>query len=211
MSPERLDFPSSRRNAPAILAVLKSELSLRTRDVLEIASGSGQHGVHFCTHLPDLIWWPSDLDPLHIKSINAWRRHGELEGRIMPAQMLDVCDEDRLARVTRKKWPSYFDAILNINMIHISPWSATQGLMRLAGQCLGVGGALILYGPYRKGGKHTAPSNAAFDQSLRERNSDWGVRNMEDVILLARGRGLKLRKTVPMPANNFCLVFERAK
>jgi len=209
MSDKRLDFPSSRRNADPIAQVLKSVLPQTPCSVLEIAAGSGQHGVHFCHEMLNLRWWPTDLDPDHIASINAWRAYKGMGNQIHEAQRLDVCSDQWRKGQQRKDWPLTFDAIVNINMIHISPWQATLGLMQGAAHRLAPGGVMVLYGPYRINGKHTAPSNANFDISLRSRNSAWGVRDLAEVAAAGRARGLTLRTTIPMPANNYCLIFER--
>ncbi|PHS22445.1 MAG: SAM-dependent methyltransferase [Robiginitomaculum sp.] len=209
MNDKRLDFPSTRRNADPIAQVLKSVLPNTPCMVLEIAAGSGQHGVHFCHEIPNLIWWPTDIDPDHIVSINAWRAHKGMTDQIHEAQRLNVCSAPWQEGIKQKSWPPAFDAIININMIHISPWEATLGLLKGAAQHLRSGGVMMLYGPYKIDGKNTAPSNADFDVSLRSRNQDWGVRNLDEVAAAGRAQGLALRTTIPMPANNFSLVFER--
>ena len=209
MQNQRLDFPSAGRNAKAIAKVLAAELLDRSCTVLEIASGSGQHGVAFCKAMSNLLWWPTDLDPAHLDSINAWREYAGLTDRIHQATALDVCAKDWHLGQNQKGWPPNFDAVVNINMIHISPWAATLGLMEGAGQVLRPGGVLVLYGPFKKNGQHTAPSNADFDASLRSRNPVWGVRDRDEVAAIARAQGLTLRTEIAMPANNLSLVFER--
>ena len=210
MQNHRLDFPSAGRNAKAIAKVLATELPAGPYAVLEIASGSGQHGVQFCKAIPNVRWWPTDLDPAHIASINAWRTHAGLSDRIQMATKLDVCAENWRLGKNQKDWPQKFDAVVNINMIHISPWAATLGLMEGAAQVLRPGGVLVLYGPFKKHGKHTAPSNAGFDESLKSRNPAWGVRDLEEVAAIARAQGLTLRTEIAMPANNLSLVFVRS-
>jgi SAM-dependent methyltransferase len=204
-----LDFPSARRNGAPILQVLKANLGSRAADVLEIASGSGQHAVHFCATMPNVRWWPTDLNPDHINSIKAWRSFGNVNGNINAPQLLDVCKADWLDGAARRSWPQQFDAMVNINMIHISPFAATKGLMRGAGKYLRPGGTLFLYGPFKIDGAHTAPSNADFDQSLQARNPQWGVRDKSEVEAVAGAQGLTLRTSTAMPANNYCLTFER--
>jgi SAM-dependent methyltransferase len=197
MSMERLSAPAAERNKNAILAVLERVLPARGV-VLEIASGTGQHVSHFAAALPGLIWQPTDVEPHAIASIAAWREEHGLPNVRAPLD-LDVLKE---------AWPVVqADAVVCINMIHIAPWSAAQALMRGAGRLLPEGGTLFLYGPYRRHGAHTAPSNEAFDMSLRARNPQWGVRDMEAVEQLAAGERLTLREIVPMPANNFSVVF----
>jgi SAM-dependent methyltransferase len=207
MQNQRLDFPSAGRNANVIAKVLATELSSEPCAVLEIASGSGQHGVHFCKAMPNLSWWPTDLDAAHLNSINAWRTHADLTDRIHTATALDVCAENWRLGQNQKGWPQTFDAMVNINMIHISPWAATLGLMEGAAQVLRPGGVLVLYGPFKKNGQHTAPSNVDFDESLKSRNPTWGVRDRDEVAAIARAQGLTLRTEIAMPANNFSLVF----
>jgi hypothetical protein len=168
--------------------------------VLEISSGTGEHGAFLSSHFPDLDWQPSDIDPPSIESIEAWRSEGS--ENLRSAVLLDARDEI---------WPiEHADVLVNINMIHISPWASCQGLMRGAGRVLGEGGLLYLYGPYRIDGRHTAPSNEAFHASLQERDPAWGVRNLEDVIAEAQGNGIDFVDKVEMPANNFSLIFRRA-
>ncbi|TAM02956.1 MAG: DUF938 domain-containing protein [Paraburkholderia sp.] len=198
-SSARLFASAAERNAAPILEVLRGALPARGK-VLEIASGTGQHAVHFAAALPDIEWQPSDADPLARASILAWREHAGLSNLLAPLD-LDV---------RREPWPiDAADAVVCINMIHIAPWEAAIALMNGAGQRLAAGGALVLYGPYRRGGAHTAPSNEAFDAQLRERDPAWGVRDMEAVEALAQAQGLLCEQRVPMPANNFSLVFRK--
>jgi SAM-dependent methyltransferase len=196
---QRLSAPAAERNAAPILDVLRSTLPARGT-VLEIASGTGQHAAHFAAALPDLVWQPSDADPRARASIAAWGAYLGLANLLAPLD-LDVMSEP---------WPiAAADAIVCINMIHISPWEATVALMQGAGARLPAGGVLVTYGPYRRGGAHTAPSNEAFDADLRARNPAWGVRDMEAVEALAEASGLVCEARVAMPANNFSLVFRR--
>jgi SAM-dependent methyltransferase len=200
---QRLSAPAAERNAAPILEVLQGVLPARGT-VLEIASGTGQHAAYFAAHftagLPDLLWQPSDADPRARASIATWRAHTGLANLLAPLD-LDVM---------REPWPiAAADAIVCINMIHIAPWEATLALMQGAGTRLATSGVLVTYGPYRRGGAHTAPSNAAFDADLRARNPAWGVRDMEAVETLAEAAGLVCEARVPMPANNFSLVFRK--
>lgn len=191
--------PAAQRNRQPILDVLAQVLPPRGL-VLEIASGSGEHAAHFAGNLPSLRWQPSDPDPDCRRSIDA---HAAAERcrNLLPALELDV---------TAWPWPvPAADAIVCINMVHISPWAASEGLLAGAGRILPIGGVLYLYGPYRRNGRHTAPSNQAFDASLRQRNSAWGVRDLEDMTALATQTGLAQREVVDMPANNLSLVFVR--
>ncbi|HEV3428329.1 MAG TPA: DUF938 domain-containing protein [Paraburkholderia sp.] len=201
----RLTAPAAARNAAPILDVLRTALPVRGT-VLEIASGTGQHAVHFAAALPGIDWQPSDADPRARASIAAWRDHAGLANLRAPLD-LDV---------RREPWPvdaaiGSLAAIVCINMIHISPWEATIALMKGAGARVAPGGALVLYGPYRRNGAHTAPSNEAFDADLRARDPAWGVRDLEAVEALARAEGFVLEAVVPMPANNFTVVFRKEK
>jgi len=190
--------PATERNRDAILAVLRDELP-SSGLVLEVASGSGQHVVHFAAALPALDWQPSDPDPAALASIESWRQEAGLPN-VRPPLRLDASAD----------WPvERADAILCVNMVHISPWEATLGLMKGAGAVLPPGGLLYLYGPYLRENVETAPSNLAFDASLKARDPQWGLRRVEDVIAAAEGEGLVLRRLLEMPANNLSLIFRR--
>jgi SAM-dependent methyltransferase len=196
---ERETAPSAERNKQPILEVLTRVLPARG-NVLEIGSGTGQHVAHFAKALPGLVFQPGEMDEGRHASIAAWVRHEKL-ANVKPPLAFDLA---------RLPWPvREADAIVCINVIHISPWEATLGLMRGAGELLPPGGVLVTYGPYRRGGAHTAPSNETFDAWLKERDPRWGVRDMEEVAAVAREAGLELEEVVPMPANNFTLVFRR--
>lgn len=186
--------PSALRNRDPILDVLRATLP-KTGTLLEIASGTGEHVSHFAAHLPGWMFQPSDFDPACRATIDA--RCAGL-GNVQPAIQLDVS----------LPWPElHVDAVLCVNMIHISPWHATIGLMTGAA---GAGaGLLITYGPYKRGGLHTAPSNAAFDADLRARNPAWGIRDLEAVAAGAVEAGFAAPQIIEMPANNFCLVFRK--
>lgn len=192
----RLSAPAADRNKGPILEVLKRVLPERGF-VLEIASGTGQHVVHFAAALRQLQWQPSEPDPDMRSSIAAWIGQSGL-ANVLPPLDLDVCAPD---------WPiEHADAVLCINMAHITPWRATLCLLGGAARVLSPGGVLILYGPYRRNGRHTAPSNESFDRQLRGADPEWGVRDMEAVEEAARQSGLIREEIVPMPANNFTLV-----
>lgn len=191
--------PSVRRNRDAIGAVLESVLPDRGY-LLEIASGSGEHAIAFAARFPALRWQPSDCDEAALASIEAWRSEASLEN-VEKAIFLDARDAH---------WPlEHADAIVAINMIHIAPWAACEGLMSGAGRVLRQGGVLYLYGPYRVNGDHTAPSNARFDDWLKNRDPAFGVRDLEAVDACAKTNGLMMDACVAMPANNFSLVFRR--
>lgn len=192
------DYPATSRNKGPILEVLKRLLPPEGV-VLEIASGSGQHVSWFASQMPGLIWQPSDGDPACLASIEAWRVDEGVQDHVRPPLHLDV---------TALPWPvQEVDAVFCANMIHIAPWSAAQALARGAGHCLRPDGLLILYGPFKVNGRHTAPSNQEFDADLRRRNPDWGVRDLEDFGGLAQQAGLDHLETVPMPANNLCVIW----
>jgi hypothetical protein len=195
----RLYAPAVARNRQPILDVLKQHLPARGL-VLEVASGTGEHVVHFARGCPDLVFQPSDPDAAHRASIDAWTAALGLVN-VRPAIALDV---------TAEVWPvAAADALLCSNMIHIAPWTAAIGLMRGAGRVLPPGGLLFLYGPYKRGGQHTARSNAAFDAGLRVQNPTWGVRDLEAVASLAADNGFAQPTIVQMPANNLSLVFRK--
>jgi SAM-dependent methyltransferase len=190
--------PSTARNREPILNVLRGCLPAHG-EVLEIAAGAGEHAVYNAAALPHLLWRPTDPDPEALASIAAWRDHAGLPNLAAPVR-LDASDPD--------SWPvERADAVVNINMIHISPWSATEGLMIGAGRLLPPGGVLFLYGPYIQSDVETAPSNLDFDASLKSRNPAWGLRRLDDVASLAAAQGLRLTQRVAMPANNLALVF----
>ncbi|HEY5723007.1 MAG TPA: DUF938 domain-containing protein [Allosphingosinicella sp.] len=189
--------PAAERNREPIAAVLREALPERGL-VLEVASGTGQHSATFAGLFPDLTWQPSDPDPGALDSIEAWRAEAGLPNLRAPIR-LDAQDWP---------WPvDRADAILCINMVHISPWAASLGLLRGAAALLPSGGPLILYGPYRRAEVVTAPSNEAFDLSLKSRNREWGLRNLEDVSKAAEAEGLRFERLFEMPANNLILVY----
>jgi hypothetical protein len=193
----RLEFAATARNRVPLLDVLREVLPARGR-VLEIASGSGEHVTFFAASLPALSWQPSDIEPEHLESVDAWTAHLGLSN-VSPAVRLDV---------TEGPWPpGPFDAVLCANMIHIAPWEATVGLFRGAAEVVPPGGLVVTYGPYRVGGAHTAASNAAFHASLLARDPRWGVRDIDEVAAVATG--FQLERRIGMPANNMTLVWRR--
>ena len=199
MTDERLSAPTAERNKAPILAVLERVLPAQGV-VLEIASGTGQHVVHFARALPRLRWQPSDADAAARRSIAAWIAAEQMPNVLQPLG-LDVL---------QRPWPvAACDALVCINMIHISPWAATAALFGGAAETLGETGIVYLYGPYRRNGAHTAPSNEAFDRSLRAQDPAWGVRALEDVADVAAAEGFDLAEVVSMPANNLSVVFRR--
>lgn len=203
--PVRLFAPATGRNRDPIVAILARVLP-RSGAVLEIASGTGEHVVHFAENLPGLDFQPSDPDLAHRESIAAWTAFTNI-GNVRPPLALDATTDDwDLPEDVRAS----LVAIVCINMIHISPWASTLGLMRHAGALLRPGGVLYLYGPYRRADVPTAASNEAFDQSLKSRNPAWGLRTLESVTEAARAAGLELAEVVEMPANNLSVVFRRS-
>lgn len=199
MSGAARSAPSVERNREPILDVLRDRLP-SAATILEVASGTGEHALFFASAMPDVTWQPTDRDPDALASIAAWR---DTAGptNMLPPLFLDAADP--------ATWPDTApDAVVAINMVHIAPWTATQGLVAGAARVLQPGGLLFLYGPFREAGTHIG-SNAAFDADLRARNQDWGVRDLEDVAAEAARHGLVLEEQVEMPANNRTLVFVR--
>jgi SAM-dependent methyltransferase len=204
----RLDAPAFHRNHGPIWSVLAPHLASAKGDVLEAGSGTGQHVVEFARKSPQLTWWPSDYDPQHLQSIEAWRAHAALPN-IKPARFIDLSAPDWGLSAEDSKMLTNLTAIFCANVIHIAPWAVAEGLLTRAASRLRQDGTLFLYGPFKRNGAHTAPSNEAFDQSLKGRDPSWGVRDIAEVEPLARANGLSLLDVVPMPANNMTLVFTR--
>ena len=191
--------PAAARNREPILQVLRDILP-RPALVLEIASGTGEHAVWFSGALPELIWQPTDLDPDALSSIAA-RRDREGSSNLLPPLHLDAAADT---------WPvAQADAVIAINMVHIAPWSSTEGLIAGAARVLTPGGLLFLYGPFRERGEHTSAGNAAFDTDLRARDPSWGIRDLNEITVLAGQHGFKAPERIPMPANNLSVVFRR--
>ncbi|KJH71376.1 DUF938 domain-containing protein [Aliterella atlantica] len=192
--------PATERNREPILEVLQAVLP-PNGTILEVASGTGQHAVYFAPRLAPRKWLPSDTNPVALASIAAWRQYCPCENLYAPID-LDVC---------APSWhiETNIVAIASINMIHIAPWAACLGLIAGAKRLLPPGGILYLYGPFKQGGEHTAPSNAAFDASLRAQNPHWGIRNLEEVVAVAQAENFLLLKTIAMPANNYSVVWQK--
>uniref|UniRef100_A0AAV2LLE2 HOOK N-terminal domain-containing protein n=1 Tax=Knipowitschia caucasica TaxID=637954 RepID=A0AAV2LLE2_KNICA len=201
-----LNAPAADRNKEPILSVLRESLPPgKALQALEISSGTGQHVTHFAQGLRNIVWQPSEFDHQSLSSIEAYRAHYRL-ANVKPAIYLD-------ASLPHEQWgdfqPESLDLVLNINMIHISPMACTEGLFKGAGALLKSQGLLLTYGPYAVNGKITPQSNVDFDQSLRQRNSEWGLRDVVLLRSIAERDGLFLEKMVDMPANNKCLLFRK--
>ena len=196
---DRRHAPATLRNRDAIVAVLR-EILPPTGLALEIASGSGEHALHFAAAFPGLDWQPTDPDSAALRSIAAWRAdagHANLRAPLMLDAAADA-------------WPvAHADALLCINMIHISPWEATEGLVAGAARTLSRGAPFYLYGPFLQADAPTAPSNLAFDASLKARDPRWGLRSVEQVTALGRAHGFAPERIVAMPANNLSLVYRK--
>ena len=191
--------PAAERNRQPILEVLARVLPAQG-EILEIASGTGQHAAFMAAALPTWTWIASDLDPAHVASIEAYRAETALPN-LAPARALDVCASD---------WNvPELDAVFSANMIHIAPFACCEGLFEGAARHLRRGGQLIMYGPMKLDGQHTAPSNEEFDADLRRRDPRWGVRDLVELAAIGGRVGLTLRERTPMPANNQCVWFER--
>jgi len=202
----RLRGPAFERNHAPIWSVIAPFLRERRGDVLEVGSGPGQHVVAYAGRSPAITWWPSDIDPRHLASIAAWRAHARL-ANVEPPMRIDLLDAAWDAALPMA---DPLQAILCINVLHISPWGVTENLLAGAGRRLAPDGRLFVYGPFRRDGAHTAPSNAAFDASLRAQDPAWGVRDIADIAAVADRCGLRIAEIAPMPANNFVLVIGRA-
>ena len=199
MGDGRIVSPSAERNKGPIAEILMRYLPAQG-EVLEVSSGTGQHVLHFAQAMPHIRWQPTERDADARKSIASWLSQTPAPNVSAPLP-LDVHDAI---------WPAHdVAAVVCINMIHIAPPSATVALLRGAGNVIAPGGILFLYGPYRRQGRHTSPSNEAFDAQLKARNPEWGVRNLEDVVQLAGSVGFELEQTHDMPANNLVVVFRK--
>lgn len=211
MEPDgRLRAQAFSRNHEPIWNVIGPWLARQTGDVLELASGTGQHTAVYALRAPHLTFWPSDVDnEAHRRSIRAWRDHAGL-ANVRDPQRIDLMDADWTMSGTDAPSPGTLTAMLAINLTHIAPWSATENLIAGAARLLKPGGRLFVYGPFMRDGQHTAPSNARFDTSLRAENPAWGLRDIAELSRLAGAAGVPLVATTPMPANNFTLAFGKS-
>jgi SAM-dependent methyltransferase len=187
---------------------LQKFLDGKSGDVLEAGSGTGQHAVDFARRGPDITWWPSDFNDAHLKSIAAWRAHAQLTNVRAPMR-IDLSDPVWCPEMHDGSGPGQLLAVFCANVVHIAPWRVAEGLFAGAARYLRTDGRLFLYGPFKRGGRHNAVSNAVFDTSLRDNNPEWGVRDIADVKALGESVGLKLIEIAEMPANNLILSFER--
>ena len=202
----RLRGPAFARNHAPIWSVIERFLAGRTGDVLEVGSGTGEHVVDYARRAPAVTWWPSDINPRHLASIVAWRAHAKL-ANVQPPARIDLLHDDWDADLAM---PGGLLAILCINVLHISPWRVSENLLAGAARRLAPEGRIFIYGPFMRDGAHTAPSNAAFDASLRAENPAWGVRDTRDIAAVAGQHGLRIAEVAAMPRDNFTLVVTRA-
>ena len=204
----RLDAAAFHRNHRPIWSVLATFLAGKSGDVLEVGSGTGQHVVEFARQSPGITWWPSDYNERHLQSIEAWRRHSKLPN-IRPPLRIDLLNPDWRLPPDDSRTAGGLLAIHCANVIHIAPWQTALNLLAGASRQLRPDGRLFLYGPFMREGRHTAPSDAEFDASLRASNPDWGVRDIADLRAVADRVGLRIAEIAEMPANNLTLVFEQ--
>lgn len=198
----RRHAPATARNRDAILAVLQEHLPIGPR-VLEIASGSGEHAAFLAPRLKAKSWQPADIEPENIISINAWRTHTAYP-QLLPAKKLNILTDDVSGFGTEA-----FDVVMAANLIHIAPFAVAEALLEKSTTVLKANGQLFLYGPFMRGGEHTSDSNADFDQSLKSRNPEWGIRNLENISTLASAQGYRDPTIVEMPANNLSVFFRK--
>ena len=198
--------PATERNRDPILDVLQTYLPKRGT-VLEVSAGTGQHAAFFAPRLAPRYWLPTDVDEISLSSIEAWREISQASNLLAP-QRLDVLDTRWL--VEDAELPEPVTAMVNINMVHIAPWPCCVGLFNGAERILHAQAVVLMYGPFKQGGEHISPSNAAFDQQLKAQDARWGVRDLEAVIDVARARGFGCEAVIPMPANNLMVSFIRA-
>ena len=201
----RLFFPATNRNKDSIKDVL-SRVIKKNGSILEIGSGSGEHGVVFQKNFPQIIWQTSDPDLVHRKSISSWIEYEELNKKMPQPLLIDV---EKIPWQIPSNLESNLQGIVSINMIHVAKWSCTVALFRESGKLLNNGKFLLLYGPFKIGNKHTSQSNYLFDKSLKMQNEFWGVRNIEEVIDEAKKNGFFQKEVINMPANNFSIIFRK--
>jgi len=201
----RLFFPATKRNSACIGDVL-SKIIKRNGSILEIGSGSGEHGVVFQKRFPDVIWQTSDPELVHRKSISSWIEHENLSKKMHQPLVLDV---EKIPWEIPLKLLNSLQGIVSINMIHVAEWTCTVALFRESGKLLKKGQFLILYGPFKIGNKHTSQSNYFFDNSLKMKNDLWGIKNLEEVCDESKKNGFSQEEVISMPANNFSIIYRK--
>jgi len=204
----RLDAPAFRSNIGPILAALTERLAGVAGHAIDIGCGSGQHTAAFARNFPALTWWPTDPDPRHRQSADAWTKHFRLSN-VMPAAAIDAAADDWRLGADGRGPGGDIAVIWSANVVHITAWAVTVGMIGGAGRYLKPGGRLLIYGPFSRDGVHNADSNAAFDRSLKTQDPSWGVRDIADIEALGKATGLTLEEVIGMPANNRILVFCR--
>ena len=204
----RLDAPAYHRNVEPILAVLEERLAAAVGHVIEIGCGSGQHVAAFARRFPALTWWPTDPDPAHRRSADAWAAHFHLNN-VMAAVGLDAAAGDWQLGAAGLPPDDDVAAFWLANVLHITPWAVTVGMVQGAGRYLKPGGQLLIYGPFSRDGVHNADSNAAFDRTLKAQDARWGVRDISDIDALGAASGLRLADIIELPSNNRILAFRR--
>ncbi|XP_025079131.1 methyltransferase-like 26 [Pomacea canaliculata] len=207
-SDDLIQTPAADRNKGPILEVLQQYFSEIAQNafVFEVASGPGQHIVHFAQHFPSIVFLPSDCDLSYLRSIQAYIHKTGVKN-VLPPVNIDITQPVSQWEEQKMLKPATCDAIININMIHISPWETCEGLLTAAGQLLKTGGFLYMYGPFKINGRIFPESNSQFDAMLRSRNASWGLREINDVKALAEQNGLRMETMVDMPANNKSVLF----
>lgn len=210
MSGNCLDAPAFHRNHAPIADVLRRLLGDKNGNIIEIGSGTGQHLVTFAAALPRLIWWPSDPIPMHRDSIDAWQAKRAL-ANVRSSVDIDAAASDWALGRDGRPPADDIDAILCINVLHITSWLVSLGLLRAAKRYIKRDGVLVVYGPFARDGVHIAASNMTFDAHLRQQNDLWGVRDTADLDVAAREHGLRLAENIDMPANNSILLFQHAE
>jgi hypothetical protein len=204
----RLHAPATARNKDILKEVFIKYMPPKGT-LIEIASGTGEHAYHIAPSLKPLCWQPTDIEGKHLASIDAWRNYAMSEAQDNNTNILPAISLDILEGIKKKPNNDRISAICAINLIHIAPIEVAKALVVQAEKNLSHNGILFLYGPYKHGGEHTSKSNADFDQSLRSRNPEWGIRDLEFVTELALNHNFQEPEILAMPANNFSLIFKK--
>ena len=203
----RLFFPATRRNRDCIGNVLSKMIKKKNGSILEVGSGSGEHGVVFQKRFPEIMWQTSDPDLLHIKSISSWIKYEELDKKMPQPIMLDV---EKIPWNISLELIQSLQGIVSINMIHVAQWSSTVALFKESGKLLKKGQFLMLYGPFKIGNKNTSQSNYFFDNSLKMQNDHWGIRDLDEVSKEGRKNGFFQEDAISMPSNNLSIIYRKA-